>query len=270
MKQVLNKIASLFLAVLMVVLILPLGNISVFAANVVDSTANPEELIGRGFNTIDGSYGGNEETMILADMWLVPEKTDVFTQGIYSTEGYSYSADTIEKMMEKFDSSVSLSSSVSLPIDILKLGMESKFSFSSGYSSSKAKSTSYFTTVVERVNKSYRLDTSRGNYVLSDVFIDHLDEIKNALGTNNEKDVIDSFFDQFGTHMLTEYRDGGRVQLSMTAWLELVISLLLPALQHNRNGRRWLLLLRKVYTANGRLRGEMELIPLKMTAFDHG
>lgn len=220
MKQVLNKIASLFLAVLMVVLILPLGNISVFAANVVDSTANPEELIGRGFNTIDGSYGGNEETMILADMWLVPEKTDVFTQGIYSTEGYSYSADTIEKMMEKFDSSVSLSSSVSLPIDILKLGMESKFSFSSGYSSSKAKSTSYFTTVVERVNKSYRLDTSRGNYVLSDVFIDHLDEIKNALGTNNEKDVIDSFFDQFGTHMLTEYRDGGRVQLSMTAWSE--------------------------------------------------
>ena len=220
MKQTLSKVTALFLAVLMVVLILPLGNMSVSAANVVDSTANPEELIGRGFNAIDGSYGGNGETMLLADMWLVPESTDVFIQGIYSTEGYSYSTNTIEKMMERFGSSVSLSSSVSLPIDILKLGVESKFSFSDGYSSSKAVSTSYFTTVVERVNKSYRLDTSRGDYVLSDVFMDRLDEIKDALGKENEKEVIDRFFMQFGTHMLTEYRDGGRVQLSMTAWSE--------------------------------------------------
>lgn len=79
MKQTLSKVTALFLAVLMVVLILPLGNMSVSAANVVDSTANPEELIGRGFNAIDGSYGGNGETMLLADMWLVPESTDVFT-----------------------------------------------------------------------------------------------------------------------------------------------------------------------------------------------
>lgn len=220
MKQTLSKVTALFLAVIMVVLILPLGNMSVSAANVVDSTANPEELIGRGFNAIDGSYGGNGETMLLADMWLVPESTDVFIQGIYSTEGYSYSTNTIEKMMERFGSSVSLSSSVSLPIDILKLGVESKFSFSDDYSSSKAVSTSYFTTVVERVNKSYRLDTSRGDYVLSDVFMDRLDEIKDALGKENEKEVIDRFFMQFGTHMLTEYRDGGRVQLSMTAWSE--------------------------------------------------
>ena len=220
MKQTLSKVTALFLAVLMVVLLCPIGNMSVSAANVVDSTANPEELIGRGFNAIDGSYGGNGETMLLADMWLVPESTDVFIQGIYSTEGYSYSTNTIEKMMERFGSSVSLSSSVSLPIDILKLGVESKFSFSDDYSSSKAVSTSYFTTVVERVNKSYRLDTSRGDYVLSDVFMDRLDEIKDALGKENEKEVIDRFFMQFGTHMLTEYRDGGRVQLSMTAWSE--------------------------------------------------
>ena len=218
MKRLFKKFTAFILVLIMIFMIIPLSTFTASAANVINSAKDPEELIGRGFNAINGKYSNG--SMILSNMWLVPDKTYVFIQPIKSTTGASYSSNTIEKMMSKFGSSISKSTSASVPLDILKLGVETKFSFKMSHEKEKIQSFSYFTTFIDRVTNNYKLDTSNGKYVLSDEFLSRLNEIRNAIGTEKERETIISFFNEFGTHMLTEYQSGGRIQISKTAWSE--------------------------------------------------
>lgn len=218
MKRLFKKFTAFILVLIMIFMIIPLSTFTASAANVINSAKDPEELIGRGFNAINGKYSNG--SMILSNMWLVPDKTYVFIQPIKSTTGASYSSNTIEKMMSKFGSSISKSTSASVPLDILKLGVETKFSFKMSHEKEEIQSFSYFTTFIDRVTNNYKLDTSNGKYVLSDEFLSRLNEIRNAIGTEKERETIISFFNEFGTHMLTEYQSGGRIQISKTAWSE--------------------------------------------------
>ncbi len=216
MKRLFKKFTAFILVLIMIFMIIPLSTFTASAANVINSAKDPEELIGRGFNAINGKYSNG--SMILSNMWLVPDKTYVFIQSIKSTTGASYSSNTIEKMMSKFGSSISKSTGASVPLDILKLDVETKFSFKMSHEKEEIQSFSYFTTFIDRVTNNYKLDTSNGKYVLSDEFLSRLNEIRNAIGTEKEKETIISFFNEFGTHMLTEYQSGGRIQISKTAW----------------------------------------------------
>ncbi len=215
-KAIIKRVISFVLAVIMVALIVPCGVISSFAAETVNLTADPEQMLGLGFNAITNS--SISTGTLITRPWLDMSNDDLTTyvfgktggDGVLEQSSNSWYAKSSLELMQKFGIDYTNTKSAKFSISKIKAGVSSKFNVGVDFSKTTTTSELYYYYAYTAVCNRYTLGADYSNYLNKD-FLEAVDKIN-----INSDASIASFFNTYGTHMLTSFETGG--ELSLTAW----------------------------------------------------
>lgn len=209
-----KRVTSALFAFVMVITMIPLGTIIATSANVTNFSDDPTQMLGLGYNAIDGK---TLEEHLIPTSWidLDSDETKVFVYGNRGGVLEQYGNASYSKTALEFLSSMGIdysnTTSAGFTMGKIKAGVESKFSSSFDLSEEKTTSELYYSYIYKAVCNRYVLGSEYSNY-LSDSFIADID----ALAADPSDMKIAAFFNKYGTHMLTSFETGGEV--SLTAW----------------------------------------------------
>ncbi len=218
-KQIPTRLLSAFLAVVMVFLMVPV----VVSAEDASTTTTPSidapyQGVGRGFDARNGNASAPEFT---PGAILSIDDSYIEISPYKDTKSKYLSSETLSEMTSKYAESLEVSVGLDLPISKLNLGVNAKFSKNSSVESSLIKSQLYQLYLVTEFRNQvslkniYGLESQKAN--LSDDFKAIIDQIEEALTANDEKragKLIDQLFTYYGTHLVTAYNLGGRLELT--------------------------------------------------------
>ncbi len=208
----LTRITSLVLAVVMVVLMLPIGTIGASALTEENFSKEPVKQLGVGFNAISGnnvSIGS-----LTPQSWIDYDKAHVYTFGdgenVLEQGGNAFYANNSLEVLNEFGIDYSRSAGANLSMGKAKAGLENKFSIGFDLSTKETYQELYYYYTYKAIYNRYVLKSDYSNY-LSDEFLNAVKSI------DPDSDLsIKAFFNTYGTHMLTGFESGGELQLS--AW----------------------------------------------------
>lgn len=217
-KRVSTKIISGILAFVMVVLILPIGNITASAEEAISLSENPSKMLGFGFNAISDADGSITTGDLINRNWIDidSDKTKVYIFGDRDGSGVleqygkaSYAKSSLE-MMKSFGIDYTNTANANFSMNKIKAGVETKFGSSFDMSNTKTTSELYYYYTYKAICNRYALYSDYSNYLSEDF----LAAVKNI--NLDSPSSIHAFFSKYGTHMLTSFETGGEVQL--TGW----------------------------------------------------
>ncbi len=207
------KIISAVLAFVMVILMIPLNVLPVFAIEEVYFSDKPSQMLGTSFNALSNQNISTET--INPQNWIDYDKSQVYVFGDGERVLEQYSNATFAKssleLLNKFGLDYSNTTSAKFSLNRAKAGIENKFSTGVDLSTMSTTSELYYYYTYKAVYNRYVLKSDYSNY-LSD---DFLNAVKN-IDANSDMSIA-SFFQIYGTHMLTEFEMGGELQLSVWA-----------------------------------------------------
>ena len=205
-----KRIISFLLVMALVLSMVPAIEIETLAASNLDYIENESgkgeefELLGYGFNAL-----GNSEldytTMILRPMlnYDVVEALEISGRITNSTATYATSA---QEMMYEFGIDYGNKSSATVPLEVLKIGFKSKFDASLNMSEKVLVDSRLYYYTNETIFRKYvaNIYDAGSADILSTEFLKAIDNLNNS--TNDAQ--MTTFFETWGTHMLTSYNSG--------------------------------------------------------------
>ncbi len=219
--EVLKRVTTVFLAVVMVLMTVPLGGIIVSAATTITSVDDMGKL-GSGFNMLGNKYIG--DAPMLRILISIPDVTSQFDSNNTSTKSsYSYItsvSDYVYNEVEGVNIGFGVGNEVSakLKMKIVELNLSQKFNIdiskdvsdSASYNSSDT--TEYMLLECTRQIGIYTLSLNNDEQISR---LWQTDE--NGNFTVLDKDFVDSllnddpatFFELYGSHLITRYTAGG-------------------------------------------------------------
>lgn len=213
-----KKLTATLLVVVMFFLMLPLSAINSWAASNIEHIENSSgkgvefEFLGKGFNALNSDAQSISKDSISLKNIINYDAVEAFVIQGQSTETFAKTATSAQEMMLKLGIDYTSSAGLSVPIDILKVGFENKFSFNSSVSYDTVTETLFYYYVNETISEKYALNFYDWDYgkkeILSDNFIKALD----SLQADSSQQMLSAFFDDWGTHMLTSYNKGAYLE----------------------------------------------------------
>ncbi|MCH5198310.1 MAG: bacterial Ig-like domain-containing protein [Oscillospiraceae bacterium] len=222
-----KKIISFLLVFIIAISSLPITRIAGYTANeksgvetISNDDADNYEFLGSGFNALSKNALSKKEVsvsnLITENKTVDITKVDGKILNIYSGEGHLYRESSMTQLLESMDVSCTTSFDVTLPLNILSLGIHNKFTLTSTTNTDVKYTEAYtyyqyrFSNVLYKINE---------NLSSTEYFTDSFRADLANLSAADEK-AIEAFFDKYGTHILMSYVKGGEADFAAQARTE--------------------------------------------------